>query len=310
MFSQQGHLTLAHSEPAVVSLRVRAEVNQLMGVDSRLIGPEEIQRLVPSMDVSSRPRYPIQAALYHPPGGSIRHDAVVWGYARGADRLGVSIHPLTEAVGIDVSDGRVTTVRTTRGTIETGTVVLATAGFSALVAPFVGLRLPIVIYPLQAFVTEPLTPFLDKVVVSNNLHVYVSQTARGELVIGAEIDPYNTYSYRSTLPFLEHTAARVIDLFPCIRDVNVLRQWTGICDVTPDYSPIMGTVPGIEGLVLTVGWGTYGFKAGPVSGKRTAELVATGRTPDLIKPFSITRFQDDRLVGEKASAGPASGAGH
>jgi sarcosine oxidase subunit beta len=138
--------------------------------------------------------------------------------------------------------------------------------------------------------------------------VYVSQTDRGELVIGAEIDPYTTYSYRSTLPFLEYTCARILELFPGLGEVRVMRQWTGICDITPDYSPIMGTVPGLDGLVLDVGWGTYGFKAGPVAGRRIAELIATGKTPDLIKPFSIARFWDDRLVNEKASAGPASGA--
>ncbi|MBI4500430.1 MAG: FAD-dependent oxidoreductase [Gemmatimonadetes bacterium] len=310
LFSQQGHLTLAHSEPAINVLRLRADVNQVMGVDSRLIWPNEIKRLVPAMDTSSHPRYPILAALYHPPGGLIRHDAVVWGYARGSDRLGVAIHPLTEVVGIARSNGRVTGVRTNHGDIQAGVIVNATAGFCARLSRLLDLKLPVVIHPLQAFVTEPVVHFLDKVIVSQNLHAYVSQTDRGELVIGAEIDPYVSYSYQSTLRFLESTAGHILDLFPCLRDVSLLRQWTGICDVTPDYSPIMGTVPGVEGLVLDVGWGTYGFKAGPVSGNRIAELIATGTTPDLIKPYSIKRFWDDRLINEKASAGPASGSGH
>jgi sarcosine oxidase subunit beta len=308
LFSQQGHLTLAHTEPSVIGLRVRAEVNQLMGVESRLIDPDEIKRMVPAMDTSSRPRFPILAALYHPKGGIIRHDAVVWGYAREAGRYGVAIHPFTEAIGLGRTNGAISSVETTSGRIATRTVVNATAGFCSTVARLANLKLPVVIHPLQAFVTEPLTPFLDKVVVSNNLHVYVSQTDRGELVIGAEIDPYTTYSYRSTLPFLEYTCARILELFPGLGEVRVMRQWTGICDITPDYSPIMGTVPGLDGLVLDVGWGTYGFKAGPVAGRRIAELIATGKTPDLIKPFSIARFWDDRLVNEKASAGPASGA--
>ncbi len=302
LFSQQGHLTLAHTDSAVNGLRVRAEVNQLMGVESRLIWPPEIKRLVPAIDISARPRYPILAALHHTPGGIIRHDAVVWGYARAADRMGISIHPFTEVVGIGTSNGRVTSVQTTRGDIKAGTVVNATAGFCSTVAKLVRLRLPIVTHPLQAFVTEPLTPFLDKVIVSANLHVYVSQTDRGELVIGSEIDPYSSYSLKSTLPFLEATAAHTLELFPCLREVRVLRQWTGICDMTPDYSPIMGEVPGLKGFVLDVGWGTYGFKAGPVSGKRIAELIATGKTPEVLKPFSITRFWEDRLVGEKAAA--------
>lgn len=302
LFSQQGHLTLAHTDSAINGLRIRAEVNQLMGVESRLIGPEEVQRMVPAIDTSSRPRYPIVAALYHPPGGIIRHDAVVWGYARGADRMGIAIHPFTEATGIETSNGRVSSVQTTRGKIGAGIVVNATAGFCSTVSKLVGLKLPIVTHPLQALVTEPLTPFLDKVIVSSNLHVYVSQTDRGELVIGAEIDPYTCYSHRSTLPFLESASAHTLELFPCLREVRVLRQWAGICDMTPDYGPIMGEVPGLKGFILDVGWGTYGFKAGPVSGKRIAELILTGRTPEVLKPFSITRFWEDRLGGEKGAA--------
>ena len=302
LFSQQGHLTLAHTDSAINGLRVRAEVNQLCGVDSRLIWRDEIQKMVPAMDCSDRPRYPVLAALYHAPGGIIRHDAVVWGYARGASRQGIDIHQFTEVTGIDTANGAVTGVRTSRGDITTGIVLNATAGFCSTVAKLVGMTLPITTHPLQAFVTEPLTAFLDKVIVSSNLHVYVSQTDRGECVIGSEIDPYTSYSHRSTLPFLEATAHHTLELFPCLKDVRVLRQWAGICDMTPDYSPIMGEVPALRGFYLDVGWGTYGFKAGPVSGYRMAEAIATRRTPDLIKAFSITRFHDGRLVGEKAAA--------
>ncbi|MEX2304055.1 MAG: FAD-dependent oxidoreductase [Bryobacterales bacterium] len=302
LFSQQGHMTIAHTESAINGLRVRAEVNKLLGVNSEVIGPAEIKKLVPAIDISSRQRYPIQAALYHPPGGIIRHDAVVWGYAREADRMGAEIHPATEATGIGVSNGQVTSVETNRGRISTGVVLNATAGFCSTVAKMAGVRLPVVTHPLQALVTEPLTPFLHCVIVSATLHVYVSQTDRGELVIGSEIDPYATYSSRSTLPFLQSSAAHTLELFPCLRHVRVLRQWAGLCDMTPDYSPIMGEVPGLKGLILDVGWGTYGFKAGPVAGKRIAELIATGKTPPLLKPFSIQRFWDDQLVGEKAAA--------
>ena len=301
-FSQQGHLSISHTESGIAGLRVRAEVNKLMGVDSRVIDADEIKQLVPAIDISKRQRYPILAALYHPPGGIIRHDAVVWAYAREADRAGISIFPFTEVVGIGTSNGSVTSVETSRGTIKTGTVVNATAGFCSTIAKMVGLKLPVITHPLQAFVTEPLTPFLDHVVVSATLHVYVSQTDRGELVMGSEIDPYSSYSTRSTLPFLETTASHTLELFPCLRHVRILRQWAGSCDMTPDYSPIMGTVPQLKGFILDVGWGTYGFKAGPVSGKRIAELIATGKTPDLLKPFSITRFAEERLVGEKAAA--------
>ena len=302
LFSQQGHLTLAHTDAGVKGLRERAEVNQLLGVDSRVIGPEEIERLVPALDVSPHAHHPILAALYHPPGGIIRHDAVVWGYARAADRLGVEIHPYTEVTGIKTSNGNVAGVATSAGDIRTGIVVNATAGWCSTISRMVGLDLPIVTHPLQALVTEPLKPFLDKVIVSAQLHVYVSQTDRGELVIGEEINPYSSYSSRSTLEFLQHAASHTLELFPALHGVRVLRQWAGICDMTPDFSPIMGTVDGVKGFVLDVGWGTYGFKAGPVSGKRIAELIATGRTPDILKPFRLSRFAEGRLVGEKAAA--------
>ena len=302
LFSQEGHLTLAHTESAIVGLRVRAETNQLNAVDSRVIFPDEIRRLVPMLDLSSRPRFPVLAGLYHPPGGIIRHDAVVWAYARAADRLGVEIHPSTEVLGIDVDGGRVTGVRTSRGDIATGTVVNATAGWASTIARMAGVRLPIVTHPLQALVTEPLKPFLDKVIVSATYHVYISQTDRGELVIGQEIDPYASYSMRSTLPFLETGAAHATELLPCIGGVKVLRQWAGICDMTPDFAPIMSPAPEVGGFILDVGWGTYGFKAAPAAAARIAELIATGRTPDVIAPFSMERFATNRLLGEKAAA--------
>jgi len=301
MFSQRGHMTLAHSDRSINGLRERAERNQILGVDSRMIWPDEIKRLVPSLDVSDRPRYPIMAALWHPPGGVIRHDAVVWGYAREAARRGVHLHPQTEVTGIKVEDGHVSIVETTRGAIRTGVVLNVTSGWCSTIAQMVGLKLPVVSHPLQAMVTEPLKPFLDAVVVSATLHVYVSQTDRGELVIGAEIDPYASYSYRSTLSFMESSAHHLLELMPALAEVKVLRQWAGVCDMTPDYSPIMGFTP-VKGFVQDVGWGTYGFKASPIAGKTTAELIAKNRTPDLIAPFSLERFSTGELVGEKAAA--------
>jgi sarcosine oxidase subunit beta len=302
LFSQQGHLTLGHTDSAMKGLRERAACNQLLGVDSRIIGREEIGRLVPRLDLSDHPRYPVVGALYHPPGGIIRHDAVVWGYARGADRRGVHLHPHTTVTGIRLAQGRVEAVETSRGTIRTGTVVNATAGYCSTIARMVGLELPITSHPLQACVTERMKPFLDKVIVSSNLHVYVSQSDRGEVVLGEEINPYTSYSTRSTLRFLENVAAHALELFPCLHNVRVLRQWAGVCDMTPDYSPIIGNVPQVPGFVVDVGWGTYGFKAGPVAGKMVAELIATGKTPELIAPFRISRFAEDRLVGEKGAA--------
>jgi sarcosine oxidase subunit beta len=301
MFSQRGHLTLAHTDSSVRTMRRRAEVNQLQGVDSSPIWPDEIKRLCPPIDVSDHPRYPILGALYHPPGGIIRHDAVVWGYAHQADVRGVHIHQQTEVTGITTEKGKVTGVDTTRGHVKTGTVLNATAGWCTTIADMVGVRLPITTFPLQACVTEPLKPFLDVIIVSGSLHVYVSQTDRGELVMGAAVDPFASYSMRGSLGFTEGIAGHMLELFPSLRHVRILRQWAGLCDMTPDYSPVMGKTP-VEGFLVDVGWGTYGFKASPVSGKRMAELIATGTTPDILRPFRLSRFYEDDLVGEKGAA--------
>jgi sarcosine oxidase, subunit beta len=306
LFSQQGHITLAHTDSALNGLRVRADANRLLGVDSYLVGPQEIKRLVPAIDISSHVPYPIEGGLYHPPGGIIRHDAVVWAYARAAGRMGAEIHTHTEVVGIGRGNSQIESVKTSRGDINTGVVVNATSGWCTTVARMAGVSLPVTSHPLQACVTETLNPFLSKVVVSANLHVYVNQTDRGEVVLGSEIDPYISYSQRSTLPTLEMIAAHTLDLFPCLRHVCVMRQWTGVCDMTPDFSPIIGEAPGMKGFILDVGWGTYGFKSGPVAGYRVAELIDTGKTPDLIRPFALSRFSEDRLVGEKAAAAVSS----
>ena len=301
MFSQRGHLTLAHSDSALRTMRWRAEVNTLEGVDSSVIGPDEIKRLVPHLDVSDHPRFPVLGALWHPPGGIVRHDAVVWGYARGADAAGVELHQDTEVVGIDVDGDRVTGVQTSRGPVSAPAVVSCTAGWATTVCDLAGVRLPITTFPLQAAVTEPVRPFLDTVVVSGTLHVYVSQTDRGELVFGASVDPFPSYSTRGSLEFTEGVAAHVLELMPSLARLRVLRQWAGLCDMTPDFSPIIGPTP-VEGFYVDVGWGTYGFKAGPVAGEAMAELVATGKTPELIAPFDLARFEDGRLVGERGAA--------
>jgi sarcosine oxidase subunit beta len=301
MFSQRGHLTLAHNDGSLRTMRWRAEVNKLEGVDSEVIEPEEIKRLVPFMDVSPDTRYPILGALYHPPGGTVRHDAVNWGYARAADALGVEIHENTEVLGIDVEGGAVRGVQTTRGPVSAPVVVNCTAGWASLVSELAGVRLPISTHPLQAAVTEPVKMFLPTVVVSGTLHVYVSQTDRGELVFGASTDPYPSYSMRGSLEFTEELAGHVLELMPSIAKLRLLRQWSGLCDMTPDFSPIMGVTP-VEGFLLDVGWGTYGFKAGPVAGEAMAELVATGKTPELIAAFDLARFAEGRLVGEKGAA--------
>jgi sarcosine oxidase, subunit beta len=302
LFSQCGHLTLAHTDSAIIGLRVRAETNQVMGVDSRLIYREEIRQLVPAIDMSDHPRFPILAALYHPPGGIIRHDAVVWGYARACDQLNIELHPFTEVTGMRTANGKVTSVLTNRGEVAAGAVVNATAGWASTICNMAGVELQVVSHPLQACVTEPLKPFLDKVIVSASLHVYVNQTDKGELVIGAEIDPYQSYNLKGTLPTLEQMATYTLELFPQLHGLRVLRQWAGVCDMTPDYAPIIGSALEVENLYLDVGWGTYGFKAAPIAAKCLAELIATGETPKLIEPFSPRRFSAGQLVGEKAAA--------
>jgi sarcosine oxidase subunit beta len=301
MFSQRGHLTLAHSDSSLRTMRWRAEVNKLQGVDSEVVGPAEIKRLAPFVDVTSQARYPVLGALWHPPGGIIRHDAVVWGYARGAAARGVHIHEETEVTGIDVAAGKVCGVRTNRGTIATPVVLNVTAGWSTLIADMVGVRLPIQTYPLQAAVTEPVRPFLSTVIVSGTLHVYISQTDRGELVFGASVDPFPSYSMRGSLEFIEGLAGHVLELMPALGKVRVLRQWAGLCDMTPDFSPIMGHTP-VEGFLVDVGWGTYGFKAGPVSGEAMAACIAAGKPPDIITAFDLARFAEGALVGEKGAA--------
>lgn len=301
LFSQRGHLTLAHNDSSLRTMRWRAEVNQLQGVDSRVVDNRELAEICPQLNLRDDVPHPIVGALYHEPGGIVRHNPVVWGYARGADRYGAQIHQNTEVTGIETENGRVTGVQTTRGRIKTGMVINQTAGFCTLISDMVGVRLPVTSHQLQACVSEALKPFLDVVVVSGSLHVYVSQGDRGELIMGASIDPYTSYSYDSTLGFLENLCQYMLDLFPFLGRVKILRQWAGVCDMTPDFAPIMGFTP-VEGFIVDVGWGTYGFKAGPVSGKRMAELIATQRTPDLIAPFSLSRFGDGALLGEKGAA--------
>jgi sarcosine oxidase, subunit beta len=302
LFSQCGHLTLAHSDRAMFVMANRAEVNRLNGIDSRLIYPDEIKKLAPAMQVDNpHAVYPIQGALYHPPGGIIRHDAVVWGLARGADRGGAEIHPYTEVTGIERSNGRVSAVQTNRGRVNTGAVLNCTAGWSSQICDMAGVELPITTHILQACVTEPLKPLLDVVIVSSQMHVYISQTDRGEFLMGAEIEPWTTYRMQGTLNFLQEVSRHTLELFPQLERARMLRSWAGLCDLSPDYSPILGKTE-VEGFHISSGWGTYGFKAAPIVGRTLAELVATERTPELIAPFALERFYEDRLVSELAAA--------
>ncbi len=306
LFNQMGRLDLGHTDAAVYGLRMRTEFNRVLGVDSRMVGPKEIKELVPAMDLREGKPFPILGALYHPPCGVIRHDAVVWGFARGTNEMGAELHPFTEVTGIDHTHGRVTGVETPRGFVKADTVLSATAGWSSTIAAMVDLDLPLTTHPLEVMVTEPLKPFLNKTISSANLHAYVYQTDRGEVVIGGGVNPYPSYSQRSSLRPIEELAAHTLEMFHCLGQVKVLRQWSGLCDMTPDYAPIMGTVEGLDGFVLSCGWGSWGFKAAPAAGKKIAELISTGETPDLIKPFALSRFRTGRLVNERAAAPAAA----
>jgi sarcosine oxidase subunit beta len=300
-YSTRGHFTLAHTDSAVRTMRWRAEVNKHLGVNSELVGPEFIQRSCPQIDITCGGHAPILGALYHAPGAIARHDAVAWGYGRGADRRGVEIHQQTEVTGIEVRGGKVAGVRTSRGTISTPKVLCAVAGFTPRILDMVGLRSPIYVHPLQAMVSEPMKPWLDQIFVSGSLHVYVSQSARGELVMGASLDPYEVQSTRSTLDFAEGLSAHILDMFPFLSTAKVNRQWAGMADMTPDFAPIMGKTP-IEGFYLDSGWGTWGFKATPVCGKTMSHTLAKDEDHPLIRAFSLSRFARYELTGEKGAA--------
>ena len=300
-YSQRGHFTLAHSDTTLRTMRWRAEVNKHLGVHSELVGPEVIRRECPEMDLSCGGHTPVMGALYHPPGAIARHDAVAWGYGRAASQRGVEIHQQTEVTGIRVQSGRVAGVETSQGFVETSKVLSAVAGYTPAVMQMVGVRTPLEVHPLQACVSEPLKPWLDTIIVSANLHLYVNQSSRGELVMGAALDPYELHSTRSTLDFVENLSGHLLELFPFLGEVRVLRQWAGLADMTPDFSPIMGKTP-IEGLYLDAGWGTWGFKATPVCGKTMAHTLANDQPHPLIVPFRLSRFDEFELVGEKGAA--------
>jgi sarcosine oxidase subunit beta len=297
MYSQRGQLTLAHTDATVRAFRQRAEVNKHFGGRTELISPDDIAKLVPMLNLNPA-NLPVLAGLWHKDGATARHDAVAWGYARGATQRGAQLHQLTEVTGIITEGSRVTGVKTNRGSIGAGAVIQAVAGHSALLAEKAGFRLPLVAYPLQAMVTLPVKPFLTPLVSSSALHCYVQQTSRGEIVIGGGSDPYPLYNSRATLPLKESLISSAVEMFPFLSEMRLLRQWAGITDMTSDYSPIMGLSP-LDNYYLDAGWGTWGFKATPICGKTMAELVASGgKVPELIQPFELDRFNRFEQVNE------------
>jgi sarcosine oxidase subunit beta len=297
LYSQRGQLTLAHAEATVRTFRLRAEVGKLVGTRIEMVDCGRIREIVPCLNMDEKARQPILAGLWHPDGGTGRHDAVAWGYAARAAERGVELHQRTQVTGIKVENGRIAAVETNRGRLEGGHVIQAVAGMSSVLAAMAGIELPIRSFPLQAMVTQPVKRFLDPLVSSSGLHTYVSQTARGELVIGGGSDPYELYSTRATLDLKERLIAHTLELFPFLANLRLMRQWAGITDMTPDYSPIMGESP-IRNYWLDAGWGTWGFKATPVCGKRMAETIAREKAPDILRPFRLDRFKTFDLANE------------
>jgi sarcosine oxidase subunit beta len=298
LFFNCGCLTICSSPEALNSLRQSASVQQYLGTDSRLIDAKECKELIPELDISDRPFYPVLGGLYHPPGGTLRHDAVVWGLAKGAANLGVHIHQSIETKDILVEKGRVAGVDTDRGFIRTRGVLNATGGYSPLIAAMVDLKLPLEVLIMQAMVSQPLKPFLNVMFVSNEHHVFASQSLRGEIIAGAWMDPWPSYCNETSSHYIKHEAAGLVDLLPCLKAAKFMRHWAGICDMTPDMAPIMDGNNPVRGYYMDVGWGFFGFKTGPIAGRKMAQFMAAGEPPEIIAPFSFRRFERHELVSE------------
>jgi sarcosine oxidase subunit beta len=305
MFSQRGVLNLGHSLQDMRDIQRRVSANRLNGIDGEVLDARQCQELVPILDCSGSTRYPVIGASWQPRAGVARHDAVAWGYARAADHYGVDIIQQTEVTDIVLEDGAAVGVQTRQhGLIKANRIGCVTAGHSGELARMAGFQLPIESHPLQAFVSEPIKPILDTVVMSNAVHGYMSQSDKGDLVIGAGIDGYVGYGQRGSYQTIEHTVQAILELFPVVSRVHMNRQWGGIVDTTPDACPIISATP-VENLFFNCGWGTGGFKATPGSGHVFADMLATGKPNTLSRPFDIFRFHDGALIDEHGAAGVA-----
>jgi sarcosine oxidase subunit beta len=304
LFSQRGVVNLAHNLPDVREGMRRVNANQLNGVDAQWLTPAEVKKLVPILNISEDLRYPVVGATFQPRAGIAKHDHVAWAYARGAHRLGVHLIQNCEVTGFRRSGERVVAIETSRGEIETDRVALCAAGHTSVLAAALGFRLPLQSHPLQALVSELLAQVLDTVVMSNAVHVYVSQAHKGELVMGAGIDAFNGYGQRGSFHVIEHQLAAAVELFPIFARAHVLRTWGGIVDVSPDASPIIGPTP-VPNVFVNCGWGTGGFKATPGAGWVYADTIAHGRPHELAEPFGLDRFTTGALVDEHGAAAVA-----
>ena len=304
MFSLRGVMNLGHTLQDMRDIVRRSSANQLNGIDSEVLTPAQIKDLEPTINISQQARYPILGASFQPRGGVARHDAVAWGFARGADRYGVDVIQNCEVTGIQQENGSVIGVDTTRGHIRAPKVGVVTAGHSSVLADLAGLRMPIESHPLQALVSEPLKPVLNTVIMSNAVHGYISQSDKGELVVGAGVDSYIGYGQRGSYSVIEGNIAAIVELFPNFSRVKMLRQWGGIVDVCPDACPIISLTP-VKGLYFNCGWGTGGFKATPGSGWVFAYTIARNTPHDLNAAFDLNRFYTGALIDEHGAAGVA-----
>lgn len=304
LFSQRGVLNLAHSLQDVRDSVRRVEANRLNGVDAEFLTPEEVEKVCPIINISQDVRYPVLGATFQPRAGIAKHDHVAWAFARACDAMGVDIIQNCEVTGFVKDGNRVTGVETTRGRILSGTVGMVAAGHSSVLAEKAGFRLPVQSHPLQALVSELYEPVHPTVVMSNYVHVYVSQAHKGELVMGAGVDQYNGYGQRGSFHVIEHQMAAALELFPIFGRAHLLRTWGGIVDVCPDASPIIGATP-VDGLYVNAGWGTGGFKATPAAGWAMAHTMATGQPHELNEPFGLERFTTGHLIDEHGAAGVA-----
>ncbi len=305
MYSPRGVMMLAHNIHDVQVIKRHVHANRLGGIDNEWLTPEEARDFCPILNISPDIRYPILGAALQRRGGTARHDAVAWGYARAASAMGVDIIENCEVVGIDRgADGAVCGVQTTRGAIRSGRVGVVAAGHTSVLMGMAGVRMPLESYPLQALVSEPVKPVMPCVVMSNTIHAYMSQSDKGELVIGAGTDAYTSYSQTGGLHISSHTLDAICELFPTVRRMRMLRNWGGIVDLTPDRSPIIGLTP-VAGLFVNCGWGTGGFKATPGSGHVFAHTVATGAPHPINAAFTLDRFRTGRLIDEAAAAAVA-----
>ncbi len=304
MLSQRGVLNLAHNDGDIREGRRRVYANRLNGIDAEWLEPEDVKAFCPILDISPDARYPVRGATLQRRGGVARHDAVAWGYARAADSFGVDIIEHCEVTAIRTTAGRVTGVETTRGEIAAEKVAISAAGHNSVVAAMAGVRLPLLSHPLQALVSEPLKPVLNCVVMSGAVHVYVSQSDKGELVIGAGIDAFQSYAQRGSFHIIEAQTAALLELIPILSRVRMLRSWAGIVDIAPDASPIIGRLP-VGGLFLNGGWGTGGFKATPGAGWVFAATIAGDAPHPLAAPFALERFTTGALIDEHGAAAVA-----